>query len=200
MITSATKQIVEKYNKKMTEAKWEFLKTIQKLSDTRKLSLEEEAYVWSNLNPAHVTTKNFSKLEKYNAGISFKIAMSNSIVEKKFVKIFSIAPGINDKLADGKFIETLGYPIPKIIKEDASLHEVCGYVGHIIKSKNSAASKGVFLNDGDHFYHFFDKKNHNKASFIEYCNNNKLNSFIVEEYVGEKRREEKRREEKKSGT
>jgi len=184
MISDATKKITLNYRKKMAEAKWEFLKNISESERLKKLSNEDKSYALSHLNPAHITTKGSGDISHYAIGASFRILIANYILEKSFMNTFSIAPGANDKMADGKFIESLGYPIPKIIKKNVPLLEAINHTGCIIKPVSGAASKGVFLNTGKNFHHLFDKKNHNRENFIKYCNENKLNNFIVENYVG----------------
>jgi len=184
MVSNETANITLNYRKKMAEAKWEFLKSFAKLECLNKLSAEDKAYALSHLNPAHITTKDSGRIGHYSMGASFRILISNYILEKSFMKNFSIAPGANDKIADGRFVETLGYPIPKVIKKNIPLFEAINHTGCIIKPITGAAAKGVFLNRGKDFYHLFDKKTYDKESFVRYCDQNKLANFIVETYVG----------------
>lgn len=184
MISKRVKEVVGQYSKKLADAKWSYLKSISKLSEESPLTEEENAYAFSRLNPSHVTTNRSTDIGKYSIGASFRVSMVHYILEKKHYGKFSIAPGANDKLVDARFITSLGYPVPKVFSSSATVSEALEYTGCIVKSITGAASKGVFLNEGSTLYHFFDKKRYSQKEFVGYCGNNKINKFIVEEYVG----------------
>jgi len=183
MADSIAKQIVAQYKTKMVEAKWTFLKGIHQLYKTGKIDKEELRDAMSHLNPAHITTQDAGLISECSIGASFRILITQSIAEKSYLKIFKIAPGMNDKIADGRFVNALGYPIPKIINSSPS-DEAANCVGYIIKPTNGAGAKGVFLVNDNNLHHLFDKKNYSKEEFMSYCTQNKWNRFIVEEYVG----------------
>ena len=186
MIRKNLQEAVAEYVSKMAEVKWKFLRSLREIGEEPiPLSEEEKSYAFSRLNPSHITTKRSVDIGKYSIGASFKISMAHYILEKKYYCGFSIAPAANDKLVDGRFVSSLGYPVPKVFNSSATLEEAITYKGCIVKSITGAASKGVFLNKGSAFYHFFDKKNYGKNEFISYCKLNKISKFIVEEYVGD---------------
>ncbi|MGP9639911.1 ATP-grasp fold amidoligase family protein [Halomonas sp. AOP42-A1-14] len=178
------KDVVTEYSSKMAEAKWTFLRSLKESDENNPLTEDENKYALSHLNPSHVTTNRSVDIRKYAIGASFKVSMVNYILEKKYYKNFSIAPSANDKLVDARFVSSLGYPVPNVVSRSASLAEACEYKGYIVKSITGAASKGVFLNNGNSFFHFFDRKEYSKDEFLRYCSLQNLKKFIVEEYVG----------------
>lgn len=184
LINKILQNVVSEYVSKMAEVKWMFLRSLREVGEETPLSEAEKEYAFSRLNPAHVTTKRSVDIGKYSIGASFKISMVHHILEKRQYKKFSIAPAANDKLQDAKFITSLGYPVPKVFSSSATVNEALEYTGCIVKSITGAASKGVFLNEGSTLYHFFDKKRYGQKEFVDYCGNNKIKKFIVEEYVG----------------
>jgi hypothetical protein len=185
MISKSVKEAVQNYTTAMSDAKWTFLRTLRCLDEKSTLSKAENEYALSRLHPNHITTKRSLDISKYSIGASFRVSLVNYILEKKSYKKFSIAPAQNDKILDSIFVSSLGHPVPKVINKSASASEAFEHKGFIVKATSGAASKGVFLNKGGLLYHFFDKNYYSKSDFFNYCAEQKMNTFIVEEYVGE---------------
>jgi len=115
MISNTIKNVVTQYRKHMAEAKWTFLKSISQSYKAGAISKEERAYAMSHLNPAHITTQDAGLISACSIGASFRILIPQLIVEKSYMRRFSVAPGMNDKLIDGRFIKSLGYRVPEVI-------------------------------------------------------------------------------------
>lgn len=182
-IEKIEKSVLE-YNKRMISAKSFFLKELNDIDKDKTLTFDDRYYAYSRLNPAHVTTEKSSKIGQFSVGASFKILLTNFIMEKKYYKKYKIALGSNDKVKDSRFVAELGFDVPKVYTYDASAKEAIRYVGCIVKPRRGASSKGVFVISKNGFYHLYDRQLYQENEFLDYCDKNRFKEFIVEEYVG----------------
>lgn len=185
MSKSEVPNLISGYKERLEEAKVFFYSNLKEIEKNKKLSEEERGGALRCLNPAHIITKESKYIKKYSMGASFRVLMSNYMLEKKFYKKYSIAPGVNDKLKDARFVESLGFSTAQVISESATMIEAANYDQCIIKSIRGSSGKGVFLKKGENFYHFYDKKNYSREGFLRYSEKNNLNDFLIEEYVGD---------------
>lgn len=170
---------LSKYLRQLAAIKWEYLKSLRSKSG----SYTEDINLFKYVNPAHITTKLSPYIERYEIGASFKILLSNFILEKKFYNL-SIAPGVNDKINDSKFLQNLGYPVPTIFSSNATVDELNLYSNCLIKPKSGAASLGVFVKKSTQYIHVYDKIVYNEIDFRRKIVDLKINRFIVEDVVG----------------
>lgn len=166
------------YLKRLSDAKWSYLKSLQ-AADTGELTSESYKYI----NPAHITTKLSPLIGRHEIGASFRILLSNYILEKKFYTK-DVARGSNDKVRDARFIESQGFPVPRMLAKGASVDEVLAFDQCLIKPVRGAAAKGVFIKDGARFLHVYDKKEFDEAGFRERVRELGVARFLIEDVVG----------------
>lgn len=186
MISDRVNSLVLEYAKNMASSKRNFLRGLKEIENSDSISYEDKAYALRSLNPAHIVTGMSPEIRRYSAGASFKVLLSNYILEKSFYSKYknSLAPGTNNKMADARFVKDLGFLVPEVYHENAAIDDIFEYDGCVVKSKNGASSKGVFVKNGNEFYHLFDKKVYATDAFLNYSKKQGFRRFIVEEYVG----------------